>query len=127
MTAPRYMLLDVETGSYRELRPSGGVVSSENGRDRKLKPWFRNDPTDPADPRVFDPYRIARDFPERWQAYLHAHFRNPTHVARVFFVSEPAARKWWEGKGSCHADKAAIAVALHPRVALDMLYGIAAE
>lgn len=45
----------------------------------------------------------------------------------MFNVCEKAARKWWDGDGGCRGDKVAIAIALHPDRAAEMLFGIAAE
>lgn len=46
----------------------------------------------PCDPRVFR----AR-YPDRWMAFLHAHFHGALHVAIFFEVDERTGRLWWEG------------------------------
>ena len=38
--------------------------------------------------------------PERWSAFLHAHFRDHIHVAYIMGVHESTARIWWEGGGA---------------------------
>lgn len=148
----RVMLFDLDHGSFREFAPLGDEPSSQFSFDLSDQQKYaapgvpgararmgrgpvpgpsnakaaepkRPDPV----PVGIDPWQIAYDWPERWRDYLHTNFRNPQVVAQVFVVSEPAARKWWDGLGSCRADKVAIAVALHPQIALEMLYGIAAE
>jgi len=102
----RMMLVDVETGAYRAIAPRRGPMPAKPG---------------------LDPWQAAHDWPERWRDYLHAHFRGHMAVAQAFQVSEKAARKWWDGAGSCRGDKAAMAIALHPDTAPQMLFGIAAE
>lgn len=72
-------------------------------------------------PDPLDPWSIARDFPDRWRAYLRAHFRNHTQVAAAFEVTERAARKWWEGDGACNGAKVVVALRLHPDTAPAML------
>ena len=140
------MLVDVERGSYRELAPSadepsssflsGSLSEQRSGSRASLgrgpvpgprKPVAQEPGRPDPVPVGIDPWQVANDWPERWRDYLHTNFRNHHVVAQVFNVSERAAGKWWDGLGSCRADKVAIAVALHPQTALPMLYGIAAE
>lgn len=73
-----------------------------------------------------DPYREHAQFPDRWRAYLHAHFRGPDQVAAAFGVTERAARKWWQGIGGCKGAAVVVAVQLHPDTAPDMLFREAA-
>lgn len=60
-----------------------------------------------------DAYRINRDFPQRWQAYLRAHFACINDAALTFGVTERAARRWWNGAGS-RGPFVTIALRLHP-------------
>jgi hypothetical protein len=81
----------------------------------------KNDPnpdlgsTEPLSGQVvqIEPYRILRDFPEQWQAYLWAHFGSINDAALAFGVTERAARRWWDGAGPRGAF-VAIALRLHP-------------
>lgn len=61
----------------------------------------------------FDPWRFRAAFPDRWQAFLRAHYRSPEHVAVAFGVTERAARGWWEGTGGPQGDKVVVAVMRH--------------
>ena len=45
-----------------------------------------------------DPRRFRALYPDRWHAFLHAHFRDHLQVAYFFGVSERTGRDWWEGK-----------------------------
>jgi hypothetical protein len=62
----------------------------------------------------FDPDGFARAFPAKWQAFLHAHFRNSIHVADTFGVTDRAARKWWDGIGGPNGAKVAQAHLMYP-------------
>jgi hypothetical protein len=62
----------------------------------------------------FDPEGFARAFPAKWQAFLHAHFRNSIHVADTFGVTDRAARKWWDGVGGPNGAKVAQAHLMYP-------------
>lgn len=46
----------------------------------------------PCDPRAFQ-----RLYPDRWHAFLKAHFRNSVEVAAFFCTDERTARLWLEG------------------------------
>ena len=72
--------------------------------------------------RPYNPYQIARGFPDRWQAYIRASFRSIGHVARTFDVSEKTARNWWNGKTGARGAHVAIAVNEHPDTAPTMLF-----
>jgi hypothetical protein len=71
---------------------------------------------------VYDPHRVHREFPERWQAYIRANYRNLNHVQQVFGVSERTARKWWKGETGANGGHVAIAVNEHPVAAPRMLF-----
>ena len=71
---------------------------------------------------AYDPHRIHRDFPMRWQRYIRANFRGLGHVQQVFNVSERTARKWWNGETGANGGHVAIAVAEHPVQAPRMLF-----
>ena len=47
--------------------------------------------------RSCDPRRFRALYPDRWSAFLRAHFQNHMHVAVFFDVEEKTARLWWEG------------------------------
>ncbi|MGB1389260.1 MAG: hypothetical protein ACPG61_10275 [Paracoccaceae bacterium] len=69
-----------------------------------------------------DAYRITRDFPDQWNAYLRAHFDAVGDVALAFGVTDRAARRWWDGAG-CRGPFVAIALRLHPDTAPAYLLG----
>jgi hypothetical protein len=71
---------------------------------------------------VYDPHRVHREFPDRWQAYIRANYRNLNHVQQVFGVSERTARKWWKGETGANGGHVAIAVNEHPVAAPRMLF-----
>jgi hypothetical protein len=70
----------------------------------------------------YDPQRVHREFPERWQAYIRANYRNIGHVTQVFRVSERTARKWWAGETGAVGGHVAIAMNEHPAIATRMLF-----
>ena len=47
--------------------------------------------------RVYRPEDLRRAFPEQWQAWCCANFRNSVQCAAAFGVSEKTARLWMEG------------------------------
>jgi len=71
---------------------------------------------------AYDPHSIHREFPDRWQAYIKANYRNLNHVQQVFGVSERTARKWWKGETGANGGHVAIAVNEHPVSAPRMLF-----
>jgi len=75
-----------------------------------------------APPIVFDPFKVQREFPSRWQAYIRANFRHIAHVTQVFHVSERTARNWWTGATGANGAHVAIAVNVHPEQAHLMLF-----
>ena len=79
-------------------------------------------PDQKAEPEGFDPYRVHREFPERWRAYLHQNFRNHFVVQKSFQVSERTARKWWNGETGANGGHVAVAVRIHPVEAPRMLF-----
>jgi hypothetical protein len=72
--------------------------------------------------RRFDPYRVQREFPARWQAYIRASYRSIRQVTDVFNVSEKTARNWWTGATGANGSHVAIAVNQHPDQAATMLF-----
>ncbi|MAY85563.1 MAG: hypothetical protein CML02_02385 [Pseudooceanicola sp.] len=74
-------------------------------------------------PAPLDPYAEYVEFPDRWRAYLVAHFGTDVErVAEAFHVSRRAAGKWLTGQGGCKGGAVAIAVQLHPETAPKMLW-----
>lgn len=45
----------------------------------------------------FDPWRFKAVFPDRWSAFLRAHYRNAEHVAHEYGVRYQTALNWWQG------------------------------
>lgn len=70
----------------------------------------------------FDPEKVHREFPERWQAYIRANYSNIRQIMRVFPVSERTARKWWDGETGCVGGYVAVAIHEHPAIAPRMLF-----
>ncbi|WP_224826266.1 hypothetical protein [Cognatishimia sp. MH4019] len=71
---------------------------------------------------AYDPHQVHREFPDRWQAYIRANYRNLNHVQLIFGVSERTARKWWKGETGANGGHVAIAVNEHPVAAPRMLF-----
>ena len=69
-----------------------------------------------------DPHRIHRQFPERWSAYIKAHYRTLSEISDAFDVSEKTARNWWTGRTGANGGHVAIAVDRHPVEAPQMLF-----
>ena len=74
----------------------------------------------------YDPHKIHREFPGRWQAYILAHYQSLAHVCWVFDVCESTARKWWTGETGANGANVAIAINVHPVEAHEMLFARAA-
>jgi hypothetical protein len=72
--------------------------------------------------RPFDPHKVHRQFPERWQRYIRAQYRSLAHVCQVFDVSERTARNWWTGQTGAVGGHVAVAVREHPVEAPRMLF-----
>lgn len=70
---------------------------------------------------VSDPYQLHRNFPKRWQSYLHDTYRNAAHVRDVFRVDDRTARKWWKGETGCVGGYVAVAFNLDPQGVSEML------
>jgi hypothetical protein len=75
-----------------------------------------------APKQAFDPFKVQREFPARWQAYIQANFRNIADVTHVFHVSEKTARNWWTGATGANGSHVAIAMNAHPEQAPRMLF-----
>ncbi|MGK7663353.1 MULTISPECIES: hypothetical protein [unclassified Marinovum] len=73
--------------------------------------------------QVFDPHREAREFPDRWQKYIRAHFRDYASIQQAFGVCERTARKWFDGETGARGAHVAMALRQHGREAWDMLIG----
>lgn len=54
--------------------------------------------------RPIDLHRMRAVFPDRWSAFLKAHFRNSVTVAFFFSVDEKTARNWIEGTTAPRAE-----------------------
>lgn len=67
--------------------------------------------------RPFDPLAYRRCFPDRWPAFLRAHFRSHVEVAVFFSVGDRTARDWWEGVSTGQAWAVGYAVATIPGAA----------
>lgn len=52
----------------------------------------------------FDLHHYRVMFPDRWAAFLKAHFRDHIHAAFVLGVSERTARNWFEGISAPRAE-----------------------
>ena len=61
-----------------------------------------------------DLHAIRRMMPDRWSAFLHAHFRDRVHVAYFFGVDERTARNWWDGIGAPRCEVVLAVVARCP-------------
>lgn len=69
---------------------------------------------DPVEGHRCDPFEVQRKFPDRWMAFLHAHFSGPAQVGFTFGVTEKAAEKWWHGVGGPQGAKVALAYSEYP-------------
>ena len=75
-----------------------------------------------GDQRGFDPHRVHREFPDRWRAYILAHYASLDQITKAFHVSEKTARNWWTGATGANGGHVAIAVQEHPEEAIQMLF-----
>ena len=57
---------------------------------------------------------LRRCFPDRWSAFLRAHFRDHVHVAYFFGVDERTARNWWNAIGAPRGEVVLAVVARCP-------------
>lgn len=80
---------------------------------------------DPVEGRRCDPFEVQRKFPDRWMAFLHAHFSGPAQVGFTFGVTEKAAEKWWHGMGGPQGAKVALAYSSYPVQARAFLSAVA--
>ena len=71
---------------------------------------------------AMDPHRCSRAFPDRWSAYIRAHFSSTAAVCLHFGVDDRTARKWWRGEGGVRGDKVAMAYAAHPSGVVHYLF-----
>jgi len=76
----------------------------------------------PAAPVPLDPHATHRDFPDKWRAFIRAHYRDLRGIQLAFGVSERTARKWMAGETGCSGGNVALAVQLHPEAAPQMLF-----
>ena len=67
-----------------------------------------------------------RCFPDRWAAFLRAHFQSATHVAAFFDVDHHTARAWLSGKHGATAPVALYAIQRIPGALAMLTEGIAA-
>jgi hypothetical protein len=64
---------------------------------------------------------IRRCFPDRWAAFLRAHFRCPSHVAAFFSVDERTSRDWWNGKHGVNSAPVIFAMRIIPGAVAELL------
>ena len=67
--------------------------------------------------RPCDPLAFRRLYPDRWSAFLRAHFRNSLEVAVFFSVDEKTARQWINGVNAPQAWAASFATIAIPGAA----------
>lgn len=101
-------------GDWSEVKSAHLAHIERRSADRRERPA--------ADARAYDPHRVRREFPERWQAYIRSHYRDYGHVMQVFQVCERTARKWMAGETGAVGGHVAVALLEHPREALQMLF-----
>lgn len=75
--------------------------------------------------RPFNLHRFRAVFPDRWTAFLKAHFQSHAQIAAFFDVDDKTARNWLDGTTKPTAPTALIAVASIPGAMAD-LTGVAA-
>ncbi len=93
-------------GSGHEIGPQAGLKAAHLAAIARRKAR-----------EAVDPETCYAGFPDRWRAWLHAHYRSARHVAQAFSVSERAAQKWWDGVGGVNGGKVAYAVRTQPGAA----------
>jgi hypothetical protein len=64
--------------------------------------------------RRADLHGFRRSFPDRWSAFLRAHWRSHLEVALFFDCDERTARNWWAGTSGPRAYHLAIAIRAVP-------------
>lgn len=79
-------------------------------------------PRGPVAGAALDPHRVAREWPERWSAYVRAHFRSTAEVCYLFSVDDRTARKWWNAEGGARGDKVVLAASMHPEGVVRYLF-----
>lgn len=75
----------------------------------------------PGDFPHADLHGLRRRFPERWMAFLHAHFSGPQHVAVFFDVDRRTATDWWHGRHGVNAAPVVMAMRLIPGAVAELL------
>lgn len=98
MTAPSFRSFRAVDGSPADPAPAASQKSLEINRHA----------------RPFDADRFRSVYPDRWQAFLKAHFRSIEEVAVFFGVTDEAARKWWHGVGGPRGAQVSIAFTVFP-------------
>ena len=99
---PAISLSSAVSASWPDDRPDAGEQSSRKWSGQK------------SGGMPCDPLRLRAVMPDRWMAFLHAHFSGVEHVAFFFGVSDKAARKWWNGTGGPQGDKVVLAAITNP-------------
>lgn len=65
--------------------------------------------------RAFDPLHYKTVFPDRWAAFLRAHWNGDVLAIAVFFdVTTRTAENWLNGHGRATGDKVALAALAEP-------------
>ncbi len=67
--------------------------------------------------RPIDLHRFRAVFPDRWSAFIRAHFQSTAHVAYFFGVDDKCARNWWNGTSGPSGAFVAAVCAQYPQAA----------
>lgn len=70
---------------------------------------------------VYDPFAMAKEYPDRWAAYIRRFYPGDAQVMAHFHVCEKTARKWRRGEMGCRAHHQSLALLTHGQEAFDML------
>lgn len=98
-------------------KPAPGVTGGSEAEGASLKADHLANIARAKARAAVDPNACYAEFPDRWRAWLHAHYHTSSHVAQAFSVSEKAAQKWWDGIGGVNGGKVAYAVRTQPGAA----------